>query len=518
MSKEPDSVRPKVEAVGRDILIPVTDSLVSLPSSDGIGAISSQRERLKAQIQALGKPPLLSLIPEGADSGIPADDTVLAGGPGTPQTTGTTVSSTLLPELSLMTVSTTAGGPSSSLPQSTSTPARPGVGQSSLDTLGRPSVTTSTATGTVTTPVVQQSALPRGKPSAPASAGTPTIVVPLDRKLPRFTGTDPGVSFEEWWEDVRAVFSAWGTTTDQQAHMVWRHLEGEARREARRLSADERGDITTLVGALRDAYQDTAASTTLLSRFYGREQGQNETARQYALELQDLVRRAERRQPGSVPSQDKTLRDRFIAGLRDKTLVPALKAHARHHPDCTFMDIRREADELAVGRPAAKEVTALGACASTPSGSSEATGSQASIQSSYSWHGTPEDMMRGLVELRRLNAELIQLNATLAGQTTQAGTAQPPAYNGSAGGQQNAWGGSQNRNSKPYGQNRGYQRHRFTADGRPICSLCNLVGHMGRRCTQGNASGGDQGGRLSEPPGRPVEGTGGPSPPEMAPN
>ncbi|KAI8484063.1 hypothetical protein Bbelb_381810 [Branchiostoma belcheri] len=152
---------------------------------------------------------------------------------------------------------------------------------------------------------------------------------------------------------------------------------------------------------------------------------------------------------------------------------------------------------------------ARGACASTPLESSGTTGSQTSIQqSSYSWHGTPEDMMRELMELRQLNEELIQVNAALAGQTPQAGPCLQRIGRGTV----------ECLGRIPKSQGRGYQRHRFAADGQPICSLCNLVGHIGRNCPQRNASGGDQGGRLPEPPSRPVEGTGGHDPPEMAPN
>ncbi|CAH1233126.1 Hypp600 [Branchiostoma lanceolatum] len=80
-----------------------------------------------------------------------------------------------------------------------------------------------------------------------------------------------------------------------------------------------------------------------MSRFYARGQGRDESISMYALSLQEIMKRAERRRGSVLEGGDALLRDRFLDGLRDRDLERQLRQYLRAAVPAdsrTFQDIR----------------------------------------------------------------------------------------------------------------------------------------------------------------------------------
>ncbi|XP_078583807.1 uncharacterized protein LOC144866317 [Branchiostoma floridae x Branchiostoma japonicum] len=317
--------------------------------------------------------------------------------------------------------------------------------------------------------------------------GAPShVVVPMDRRLPKFSGTDPAVSVEDWLEEVFGAFHTWGTPRDQQAHAIWRHLEGDARREIAVLPPRDREDIHSIEVALREAFRDTTPSAVMRSNLFARRQERDENIRTFSLELQDLLRKILRRDPESIAEPDKVLRDQFIEGLRDVALRPALRQLIRRDPNLTFQDVRREALEMAeadgVVRSSARDARVRGGRTSEERDNAGSTEPR---------RPAPDAVQQQLNELRQQYRELGE--QLRRGQQTDRAYQHlyddAERYRAAVGprptdGGRPSWGESDRRNGSNNGRpgDRAWQ-HRFTPDGRPICSSCQEVGHMQRQCS-----------------------------------
>ncbi|KAJ8021549.1 Zinc finger CCHC domain-containing protein 12 [Holothuria leucospilota] len=144
------------------------------------------------------------------------------------------------------------------------------------------------------------------------------VYIPVDHRVPIFSGApvsknDP--SWSEWVSNLKAALRAWGTPEDQQAEFALRYLGGVAKREVLVLTPQSRASLTEVLRHLEEIYGDNASLQTLMTQFYARQQRQGESARQYALCLQELLQRVEVRFPHALPDKNCTLRDRFVESL-----------------------------------------------------------------------------------------------------------------------------------------------------------------------------------------------------------
>ncbi|KAJ8025559.1 hypothetical protein HOLleu_33148 [Holothuria leucospilota] len=175
----------------------------------------------------------------------------------------------------------------------------------------------------------------------------PWSYIPMDFRIPIFYGirTSPNdPSFQEWKAEVELAFKVWHTPEDQKAEFVIRYLGGEAKREV--LVMDKRDKIDDVMKLLESIYGDKMTVTTVLSKFYGRAQGALEGVRNYALSLQELSKRIPNGASESI--SDKSLRDRFVDGLRSESLKSELKRTIRLKPLATFAEIKEESLVIAV--------------------------------------------------------------------------------------------------------------------------------------------------------------------------
>ncbi|XP_078578070.1 uncharacterized protein LOC144862992 [Branchiostoma floridae x Branchiostoma japonicum] len=287
-----------------------------------------------------------------------------------------------------------------------------------------------------------------------AQAAANVMYVPYERKWPKFSGSPSGQVVEEFLEEIDSAFTLYSTPEAQRAGMIYRNLEGQAKRVIAVLSDDDRKDLEKVKEALQTAYGDTAPVSVIMGRFYGRDQGREEPINKYALSLQEILKRAERRRGGRLVDEDAVLRDRFLDGLGDRDLERQLRQYLRSADPAnprTFSDIREEALQLS------------GEWSSRGAGARQNMVAQSQEQSA---------LVSEIVKLREETGRTIEalrkeLHAVQLGRGYQSN----PGYDNR--GQRN---GPQT-NSYGQGFNRGWDDQ-----GRPICYGCNEPGHFKRDC------------------------------------
>ncbi|XP_066270928.1 uncharacterized protein [Branchiostoma lanceolatum] len=283
------------------------------------------------------------------------------------------------------------------------------------------------------------------------------VVMATDRKLPQFTGlpSKPGdLNVDEFILECKRSFKVWGTPKDQQGFLVGRACVGEAKAQVQLLNDANKDDVDIVFVHLREAYADKAPFSALIQAFYARQQLPGESIRQYSLALQTVMRRASDKDVDNkqLPNPDLTLRDKFIAGLRDQALRKDLLKLMREKNDSKFKDVREEA--LHLSGEYDEEIR------------SEPT-MRVAMQTAER-HSSP-DSSSLCAQVAQLTVEL----AAIKGHMSQQGAASQQ--------------GAPFRSSyRP----RGLPGDKWTPDGRPICRRCGGPGHMARACfsdyNQGN--------------------------------
>ncbi|XP_078691732.1 uncharacterized protein LOC144922047 [Branchiostoma floridae x Branchiostoma belcheri] len=283
--------------------------------------------------------------------------------------------------------------------------------------------------------------------------------LPFDRKLPKFSGTGSAgsLSVEEWIDEVEGSFQLFNIPEGHRAGLLYRQLEGEARRQVAVLSNAERTDLERLKDRLVEAFGDTAHVSVIMGQFYSRVQLPKETLQSYALALQELLKRADRRRGQPLVDTDSILRDRFLDGIRDEWLRRQLRREVMRAPvenPRTFREIKEEAFHL--------------------SGEWGASTAQPEIQARQMVMGSSEVDMA--TELTRFREETEKSLESLRQEISRL-TMRPDSYsvNQTTRGSTTLWTARKtSSNSRP--------TDKWDASGKPICRNCELVGHMARDC------------------------------------
>ncbi|KAI8482361.1 hypothetical protein Bbelb_399520 [Branchiostoma belcheri] len=278
------------------------------------------------------------------------------------------------------------------------------------------------------------------------------VVMATDRKLPQFAGlpSKPGdLSVEQFELECKRCFKVWGTPEDQQGFLVGRACIGEAKTQLQLLDDASKDDVVLVFTHLKEAYADKAPFLALIQAFYGRQQLPGESVRQYALALNTVLWRANDKDSKQLPAPDRTLRDRFIAGLHDRGLRKDLLRLVREKEDVAFKVVREEA--LHLSGEYDSEVRA------------EPT-MKVALQSAGSPSAVPSD--------DTLSAQVARLTAELAAIKGQVGQQSAPRQN------------------PPRGRPRGRSDDKWSPDGQPFCRRCDGLGHFERECfaPQGQSS------------------------------
>ncbi|KAI8497994.1 hypothetical protein Bbelb_239380 [Branchiostoma belcheri] len=231
-------------------------------------------------------------------------------------------------------------------------------------------------------------------------------------------------------------------------------LEGEARRQVAVLSNADRADVQRLKDRLVEAFGDTAPVSVVMGQFYSRVQLPKETLQSYALALQELLKRADRRRGQPLVDTDSLLRDRFLDGISDEWLRRQLRREILRAPAAnprTFRDIKEEAFHLSGewgASTSSVQVQASQRVVESTDMTTELTKLREETQKSL-------DSLRQ--EISRLTTNSYSVNKTTRGSTAPWATRKS--------------------NSRP--------TDKWDPSGKPICRRCELVGHMERECREG---------------------------------
>ncbi|XP_033107946.1 uncharacterized protein LOC117109672, partial [Anneissia japonica] len=184
---------------------------------------------------------------------------------------------------------------------------------------------------------------------------TPEVVLPPRvisshqiKNVPTFTGRDKyGLKIEDWVRDMKYLLESKGYTTPlPQFHEIVRHTGGRARDLVLNLESLGPASMTpeAALKELLSEYGELNVTVSPMAAFYARVQQPTETARDYAIALEALLRRVKEQLKGLQMhdnfDRDKLLCTQFMHGLKDVAVKNRL---APMRPrQMTYKELREE--------------------------------------------------------------------------------------------------------------------------------------------------------------------------------
>lgn len=270
--------------------------------------------------------------------------------------------------------------------------------------------------------------------------------------LPKFKGPGDELNLGDWKEQMEGLLGSQELTESRKVAIVLGALTGEAKRQVNVLDDDEKNTVHKIFTYLQALYGDRTPIPVLRSKFFNCVQKPGETVQAFILGLRELYCRLRRHDPRDSPSES-ALRDQLLLGLRGEPMVQALKVYARRHPDEGFVALCDEALKLDSEYGCSTSDVTCSIVHNKPSFSKDPQ---------PDWRETlKRDIMEEVkVEMKGLAQELIkELKPHLS-----------PA------------GSPTDRPVVPRSHRRSIHYNRRDEQGRPICRLCNGVGHIARYC------------------------------------
>lgn len=300
--------------------------------------------------------------------------------------------------------------------------------------------------------------------------------------VPRFKGTDSGSSYGEWKAQIKFMLSSMPSWTNiQQSDFIIGALDGEARREVVILTAEQRSTPTKIFKYLDGLYGDNTPLALLRGMFFDCRQRPGESVRAFSLRCRELFQRLKDRDADVFSEAGQVLRDQFIMGLQDPELRRELNRMIRRREVNTFEQAREEAIHVEDDRQSNiwQPPTCAAVRGSEPPHKTEA-------RSDWKTELKMELLSEVRVQMKEMQRALLEeLRPTVGGrlpEPTVNTRAQPQATSARSRDPQVT--NSRPRPQEPQpGERRGRPRFQWDAQGRPICTQCQLSGHIARFCT-----------------------------------
>lgn len=176
-------------------------------------------------------------------------------------------------------------------------------------------------------------------PSRDSATTERVVYLPRERRCPTFRGWH-GIGVDEWIEEVQASMRARHLGPNDQAGLIYDHLEGEARDEIRYRPRAEREDPERVI--LKELYGCSKSYITLQQDFFSRQQLDGESLQEFSHALYYLVEKVVASSPTRMPNAAVLLRDHFIEHVNNSDLCRELKRLVRNNPGLTLLDVRAE--------------------------------------------------------------------------------------------------------------------------------------------------------------------------------
>ena len=184
----------------------------------------------------------------------------------------------------------------------------------------------------------------------PAMSNSPrTLTTHQMKGVPTFTGREKSMRVDDWIRDMRYLLEAKGSTSERvQFHEVVRNTGGRARDVVLNLESRNPSGMTAEAAftELLEEFGEDNPAFSPMTRFYARVQKSGESASEYAIALEALLRRIEEggKQQGYHNlfgnNRDSILTTQFMTGLQDDRCRQRL---APMRPrDMSFKELRAE--------------------------------------------------------------------------------------------------------------------------------------------------------------------------------
>lgn len=159
-----------------------------------------------------------------------------------------------------------------------------------------------------------------------------------ERTLRKFSGED-SMEVEDWILECKLSLKENRLQGKDAVSFIIQHLFGSAKREVR-LHLDQINNADDIFKVLNEQFT-SQSFTELIKKFYAKRQGPTEDIKSYSYELKDLLDRALKLKPKGVPNAEESLKEQFVAGVKDSILRKELKKTLSERPDISFLDLRK---------------------------------------------------------------------------------------------------------------------------------------------------------------------------------
>ncbi|PIK61592.1 hypothetical protein BSL78_01410 [Apostichopus japonicus] len=170
------------------------------------------------------------------------------------------------------------------------------------------------------------------------SKGPNTVyVLPPETKLRSLSGAD-GCQVDSFIEDVRTAMKLRKLTRVSAADFIIAHLDGPARREIRHRPSKLSSDPDKILDVLRDMFGERYTLGSLMRQVCNCTQGDRESTSDFDFRQMALAEKLS--MIDDAPNPERTIREQFCDGLRDKTLRRELKRLLKDEVDMSYIQLR----------------------------------------------------------------------------------------------------------------------------------------------------------------------------------
>ena len=169
------------------------------------------------------------------------------------------------------------------------------------------------------------------------------IVVPKEKKVPKFNGTG---DFTQWKEDMESVLNRFTNPTDKTS-FIFDHLEGPARTEIKFHCDVRKAAPAEILELLTNIYSSHDNVIQLQQAFSGRKQLEGESLMQYSTALLECFLEWREKDPSkALPTQqEQIMKSQFAEGVSDTNLKRELHRLNTERGTLKFHELRTNAIE-----------------------------------------------------------------------------------------------------------------------------------------------------------------------------
>lgn len=164
------------------------------------------------------------------------------------------------------------------------------------------------------------------------------VYLKKERLLKKFCG-DESMEVEEWIGECKFVLKENKLVGKDAVTFIIQHLYGNAKREVR-LHSEQTSTAEDVFVVLTNQFT-RQSYTEAIKKFYAKKQGTAEGIREYTYDLKELLDKALRLKPKCFPNPEETLKDQFVAGIRESILRKEIKKTLMEKPSLSFLELRK---------------------------------------------------------------------------------------------------------------------------------------------------------------------------------